>query len=446
MSADGMALPGDLEAHIDGLSPAGVLEGWAWNRAAPDRSVTLDVLIDDAIVGQTVADLFREDLRLAGKGSGYCAFSVSLPLTIISMRREIPVSLRDCATGMPAGPHVVLQNPVAADAGMHDAPLARVPAPDRAALPAAEAAAVPQAGNGATPDMLRLVAAFLNGVADAHSSLSPTGIKARLDAAARQFPLVLLETARAPDVTIFVVPDGHLEHLHACLDGIHRAGADRRSVIVVVDDGVSDQNDAVLAPAIARNIQVWRLRPGETFADALLGITTPYVAIVPAHLVIGPFWLDHLLAALAAEPRSALAASAVSFRGQPARTGRLAATATGDLAAMRSAAVDDGEGNIADAVDTLGLVLGTETLRDIGGLDPSFSSLAAQILDYCLRLRGLGYSIKYRGTPMASAVTDPLSLLDQTTGPDMERIHARAASLARTAPAQTPPTSAPAGW
>jgi hypothetical protein len=423
--------PAELEAHIDELTAEGMIEGWCWDRAAPERRVTLDILIDGALAGHTLAGIFREDLRSAGKGSGHCGFSFFLPWNKVASRGEISVTLQDSATGLPVGQRLVLQNPMLGAAEQRIDALERQLKILRGELQAAESRAA-QHSNGQTgAELFRLVASFFGDLADGKAPSHIAGLKVQLDEAAARFPLVPLQYARDPDVTIVIVPNGRLDQLHACLDAVHRAGADRRARVLVVDDGLSGHDDAVLAPAIARNIQIARLRPVETFADLLIGITTPFAAILPADFVIGPAWLETLLEMLATDPQAALAASEISCAGQRAAARPLAVTATGDLRAADAVTGRNENSAGADAVDCLGLLLRTDTLYETGGLDPSYSSLAAQILDYCLRLRRLGFSIRYHDTPLASATTETLSLMDQSTARDIERLHALSALLAR---------------
>lgn len=79
-----------FDGKIDGMD-AGALHGWS-RRTAADEPVVLELLADGHFVKQFVADVFREDLRDAGFGTGAHAFVVKTeglglsPDTIIRVR------------------------------------------------------------------------------------------------------------------------------------------------------------------------------------------------------------------------------------------------------------------------------------------------------------------------------------------------------------------------
>jgi hypothetical protein len=81
------ALP--LRGVVDNLD-GGMLCGWAQNPDSPEVPVCLEIVVDGIVIGQTLANLFRHDLRAAGIGSGRHSFKVLIPPTIdglIEVRR-----------------------------------------------------------------------------------------------------------------------------------------------------------------------------------------------------------------------------------------------------------------------------------------------------------------------------------------------------------------------
>ena len=62
-----------LDGCIDRCTDAAI-DGWAFDAAASDQPIALEVLVDGEVVGATTADRFRHDLRRAGKGDGHCGF------------------------------------------------------------------------------------------------------------------------------------------------------------------------------------------------------------------------------------------------------------------------------------------------------------------------------------------------------------------------------------
>jgi hypothetical protein len=83
--------------YIDEISPRRVA-GWAQNAEAPEAPVCLDILADDQLIGQVLANRYRADLKRAGLGSGHHSFEFSLPaganFTAVSI--EVRRSLDGC--------------------------------------------------------------------------------------------------------------------------------------------------------------------------------------------------------------------------------------------------------------------------------------------------------------------------------------------------------------
>ena len=69
--------PGRLRGSIDETGPR--LRGWAQDEAAPEAPVELELLCAGRAVTRFLANLYREDLRAAGQGSGCHAFELALP-------------------------------------------------------------------------------------------------------------------------------------------------------------------------------------------------------------------------------------------------------------------------------------------------------------------------------------------------------------------------------
>jgi len=62
-----------LRGHIDRVTSDGI-EGWAQNSDYPEAPMCLDICVGDRVIGQTLANRYREDLAQAGLGSGHHSF------------------------------------------------------------------------------------------------------------------------------------------------------------------------------------------------------------------------------------------------------------------------------------------------------------------------------------------------------------------------------------
>jgi len=429
----GQARNAALEGHIDQVTAEGMVVGWCWDRAAPERRVIVNVLVDGSLAGSTPAGVYRDDLRDAGKGTGHCGFSLFLPWNMIASRGEIAVTLQDHETCLPMGQRVIFSTPKIVTTEQRIDALERQLQLVRAELHAAELRAAQDENAGKAPELFRIVAAFFQNLAEGRPYGNLSSLRARLDDAAGRYELIPLNLPQAPVATIFVLPDGRLDHLHACLDSLHRAGADMQARVVVLDLAEHDHDDTTLIPALARNAMVMRLRPGETVNDILASADTQFWALLPCHVAIGPHWLDRLLQDFANDPAIAVAATALRDNAQ---------TGEAQVGTMRHLVVDPRTGLFVngaaggtgactesmdvDAIDDLALVMCADAFNRTGGLDLSYSCLAAQLLEYCLRVRRRGYTIRYHREALAAASFEAASLLDQSLGSDVERLRAAA--------------------
>ncbi len=68
-----------LRGHLDAVSSAGYVEGWAYDTEAPCRPLTVTIVDDgNREIAWGVAHAHREDLVDAGCGTGWCAFRLRL--------------------------------------------------------------------------------------------------------------------------------------------------------------------------------------------------------------------------------------------------------------------------------------------------------------------------------------------------------------------------------
>jgi hypothetical protein len=75
---------------IDAVSELGI-EGWAQNADHPEAPVCLDIFAGGRLIGQTLANHYREDLRAAGLGSGRHAFTFRPNEGLVPSRASIEV-------------------------------------------------------------------------------------------------------------------------------------------------------------------------------------------------------------------------------------------------------------------------------------------------------------------------------------------------------------------
>jgi hypothetical protein len=81
---------GDLRGYVDRVTPR-VIEGWAQNVDHPDAPVCLDIYAGGRLIGEVLANRYREDLERAGMGSGCHAFAFTPPSGLALLAEAVEV-------------------------------------------------------------------------------------------------------------------------------------------------------------------------------------------------------------------------------------------------------------------------------------------------------------------------------------------------------------------
>jgi YVTN family beta-propeller protein len=76
---------GSFEGYLDKLDCGGI-RGWVWDRNKPNTPLTVEFYLDGSgtVLGSTVANIYRQDLKDAGKGNGSHAYNFTPPGSVIS--------------------------------------------------------------------------------------------------------------------------------------------------------------------------------------------------------------------------------------------------------------------------------------------------------------------------------------------------------------------------
>lgn len=94
---------------------SGTLEGWCWNPAEPDARLAVEILVDGAVTGASVADQPRRDLERRGIGDGAHGFSIRIDPALAAGPERL-VAVRVVGDGRIVGQQLVGRaEPPAAD-------------------------------------------------------------------------------------------------------------------------------------------------------------------------------------------------------------------------------------------------------------------------------------------------------------------------------------------
>jgi hypothetical protein len=82
-----------------GLDTDGMLHGWCWSPRRPEERLTLDILLDGAVIATVVASRFREDVRNRKCGDGYHGFAILLTGHLSRMQGQGVLAVRERVSG-----------------------------------------------------------------------------------------------------------------------------------------------------------------------------------------------------------------------------------------------------------------------------------------------------------------------------------------------------------
>ncbi|MFC5407981.1 CotH kinase family protein [Larkinella bovis] len=76
-----VTVTGNFEGYLDKVE-CGTIRGWAWDRNKPNTPLLLEFFANGVSIGTTLADIYRQDLKDAGKGNGAHAYSFMTPSSV----------------------------------------------------------------------------------------------------------------------------------------------------------------------------------------------------------------------------------------------------------------------------------------------------------------------------------------------------------------------------
>ncbi|RRA99983.1 putative Ig domain-containing protein [Larkinella rosea] len=75
------AVTGSFDGYLDKVE-CGTIRGWVWDRNKPNAPVTVEFYTGTTVWGSTVANIYRDDLKNAGKGNGAHAYRFEVPAVL----------------------------------------------------------------------------------------------------------------------------------------------------------------------------------------------------------------------------------------------------------------------------------------------------------------------------------------------------------------------------
>lgn len=240
-----------LIGHID-RADANVVAGWAWDDADPARRVVLEFCDGADVITEIRADLFRQDLAVAGIGDGRYAFSLSLPPRLLSGPVHLlHVRFKETGAALRRSPQRVYPTQAGLDPEFQSWLARQV---DNCVSAAVE-----------PRDLMPFITLFANGlsrllsaearlldltgsapVATLDREALPARLKQALERSLRQCPPLHVPVYRQPRLSIIIAGSAQFAVNHGCIASIVASPGLRDYEIIFVD--VTGTSDMALAP------------------------------------------------------------------------------------------------------------------------------------------------------------------------------------------------------
>ncbi|RRA97735.1 CotH kinase family protein [Larkinella rosea] len=76
-----VSITGNFEGYLDKVE-CGTIRGWVWDRDKPNEAFTVEFFANGNPIGTVRADIFRQDLKDAGKGNGNHVYNFTTPVSV----------------------------------------------------------------------------------------------------------------------------------------------------------------------------------------------------------------------------------------------------------------------------------------------------------------------------------------------------------------------------
>ncbi len=106
------------DGSVEVISPE-LISGWVWNPLDPEESVVVDIYDGTELLMRVRADIFREDVRDAGIGTGNYGFAIPNPAALLPLaRHQIAVRRASDGVDLPGSPRWLLHPDAGFDLSM----------------------------------------------------------------------------------------------------------------------------------------------------------------------------------------------------------------------------------------------------------------------------------------------------------------------------------------
>jgi hypothetical protein len=385
----------ELLGSLDEVTSDGWVRGWACakNRLAVRREV--EIIAGTAVVGQAVADGYRQDLEKASIGDGRYAFAFALPFEVMAQPAEFLVAVRDVATGRPIGKPKLFQPKKVGDALAKVAALEADLALLRASMAAREAQA--RADTEAAAALFRTAGAFFLELAAAASAGLPAShlrnVRQAAAAVTADYPPLALDTGSAA-LSVCVVCHGGAAPAYATLQALAEDPAGLE--IFVLDGGLG--SEVPLLPLVVPGLAYMRGGADQVAAlnQVLAVAAAPVVVFLSAGMRPQAGWAEAVLAGFNASPSAiALSAQLTDAAGTLRQAG---ISWQGEDWVPRGQSEDRAAFAIAAKVDAASLqavALRRMPALALGGLPADFADPAMALLSFCHRASTSSFEIVY---------------------------------------------------
>lgn len=396
------ALADGLDGMLDAVTEDGWVQGWAWYPGAPERRAEIEILVDGAVAGSTLAALHRPDLAAAGMADGNYGFSFALPFETISQAREALVSVRELESGQAFATPRLFRRRIVGDAMEKITALEDDVRLLRGSLEQARAQQMTDERGAA--ELFRAVGDFFVELAEAAEAGRPAGrmrtLRGAIEDVTSRFAPLEFDYPAKPALSFCVEARGPVAMIYDTLRALRRMAAGKATEVILFDSGGCE--DAPLLPLVARNLRYLHIDSATTQIAARNQVAAfargGILVFLAANAEPAASWLEPVLAAFSADETLAMLGAKIlrgdgvlDHAGSLRRSGEKMVLGLGEDPSSDAFA----ERRAIDGVAPDAFAVHAGTWREQGGLDESFDDLAQALDAFCEQVAAKGGGILY---------------------------------------------------
>ncbi len=407
-----------LRGHVD-IATAQEIKGWAWDAAAPERGVPVELVQGGVVMARTTASLMRKDLLDAGVGTGLYGFAFRLGETVLPFsHNRLRVRFADDGSDVPGSPLTIVRPGRDGARDLDD--VAEILSGRIETIDEREALA----------RLVEILASALDKALERQWEIGrpamapavvaagePQSFAAAVIAIRARYPELAVKAEKKPVVSVVVTSADQFAEAHGAMASVLASRTEAPFELILVDDASTDETliaRSILPPAIRIHRNPTRLgRPKSCKAGQALA-QGQYVLFLDPRVRLAPGSIDTMLATFAEATSAGIVGPRLLRPDGSVAAAGLELAADGGLH-LRGHGMPESDPRFrfrreADAVPGHVLMIEKALAVRLRGYDERYAASGYADADLAMRARAAGRTAIVQPAATAVVALDPTTL------------------------------------